>query len=178
MFEAYVGQIASLFSEAQLITVEQASAVVEIDCSDGLLKRSGIPYALDHEQDRLSLFLDKLHNTDEEQCDEISSFFIRRSVYFAFFGKPSRPTPRSPEDVSLLDTPISAYLGDDQAREEQERLVREEQERLVQQEQERLAREEQERLAREEQARLAQEEQERQERLAREEQERLAREER
>jgi hypothetical protein len=169
MFEDYVGQIAMLFSEARPITVGQASAAVEIDCSDGPPKRSGIPYALDHERDRLSLFLDKLHNTGEEQCDEMSSFFIRRSVYFAFFGKPSRPTPRSPEEVSLLDTPISAPLGDDQVREEQEQLVR--------QEQERLAREEQERLAREEQARLAQEEQERQERLAREEQEKLAREE-
>jgi hypothetical protein len=203
IFEDYVAQIARLFSEARAITVDQASAAVEIDYSDGPPKRCGIPYALDHERDRLSLFLDKLHNTGEEQCDEMSSFFIRRSVYFAYFGKPSRPTPRSPEEVSLLDTPISAPLGEDQVREEQERLASEqerlareeqeklarvererlatgEQERLVreEQEQEQLAREEQERLAREEQARLAQEEQERQERLAGEEQERLAMEER
>ncbi|TAQ83758.1 hypothetical protein B7494_g7918 [Chlorociboria aeruginascens] len=163
---------------------------------------SGIPYALDHERDRLSLFLDKLHNTGEEQCDKMSSFFIRRSVYFAFFGKPSRPTPRSPEEVSLLNTPISAHPEDNQVREEQERLARQEQERLEREEQQRLGRErerlareqeqfareeqqrlarEQERLAREEQERLAREEQERlareQEQLAREEQERLAREE-
>jgi hypothetical protein len=168
-FEDYVEQIVNLFSAAQPVTVEQARAAVEIDYSDILPKRCGIPRTQDHERDKLSLFVDRLHNTDEEQCDEMSSFFIRRSVYFAFFGKPSRPIPRS-EEVSLLDTPISAPLGDDQVREEQERLVR--------QEQERLAREEQERLAREEQARLAQEEQERQERLAREEQERLAKEER
>jgi hypothetical protein len=196
-FEDYVEQIVNLFSAAQPVTVEQARAAVEIDYSDILPKRCGIPRTQDHERDKLSLFVDRLHNTDEEQCDEMSSFFIRRSVYFAFFGKPSRPTPRSPEEVSLLDTPISAPLGDDQVREEQERLVRQEQERLAREEQERLAqeeqarlaqeeqerqerlaREEQERLAREEQARLAQEEQERQERLAREEQERLAREER
>jgi hypothetical protein len=169
-FEDYVEQIVNLFSAAQPVTVKQARAAVEIDYSDILPKRCGIPRTQDHERDKLSLFVDRLHNTDEEQCDEMSSFFIRRSVYFAFFGKPSRPTPRSPEEVSLLDTPISVPLGDDQVREEQERLVR--------QEQERLAREEQERLAREEQARLAQEEQERQERLAREEQARLAREER
>ncbi|RDL36214.1 uncharacterized protein BP5553_06826 [Venustampulla echinocandica] len=91
------------------------------------------------------------------------------SVYFVFFGKLSRPNPPSPEVISLLDSPISAPLGDDQVREEQERLVREEQERLARQEQERLAREEQERLALEERETLAQEEQERQERLAREE---------
>jgi hypothetical protein len=192
-FEDYVGQIVSLFSEAQPLTVEQASVAVEINCSDEPPKRCGIPHTQDHERDKLSLFLDKLHNTDEEQCDEMSSFFIRRSVYFAFFGKPSRPIPRSPEEITLLDTPISAHLGDDQVREEQERLIREEQERLARQEQERLAREEQEReeqqrlareqerLAREEQERLAREEQERlareQERLAKEEQERLAKEE-
>ncbi len=66
MFEDYVGQIARLFSEAQPITVEQASTAVEIDYSDRLPKRSGILYALDHKQNRLSLFLDKLHNTSEE----------------------------------------------------------------------------------------------------------------
>jgi hypothetical protein len=168
-----VEQIVSLFSAAQLVTEEEARAVVEIDCSDISPKRSGISYTQDHERDKLSLFIDQLHNTDEEQCDEMSSFFIRRSVYFAFFGKPSRPNPRSPEVISLLDSPILARPGDDQVREEQERLARQEQERLEQEEQQRLARE-QERLAREEQERLAREEQER---LAREEQERLAREE-
>jgi Protein of unknown function (DUF3723) len=195
-FEDYVEQIVNLFSAAQPVTEEEARAAVEIDCSDTSPKRSGIPHTQDHERDKLSLFVDKLHNTDEEQCDEISSFFIRRSVYFAFFGKPSRPNPRSPEVVSLLDSPILAHPGDDQVREEQERLARQEQERLEREEQQRLGRErerfareeqqrlarEQERLAREEQERLAREEQERlareeQERLAREEQERLAREE-
>ncbi|KAH7108729.1 hypothetical protein B0J11DRAFT_241648 [Dendryphion nanum] len=71
MFEDYVGQIARLFSEAQPMTVEQGSIAVEMDCSNGPPRRSGVPYAEDHERDRLSLFLDKLHNTDEEQCDEM-----------------------------------------------------------------------------------------------------------
>jgi hypothetical protein len=127
MFEDYVGQIARLFSEAQPLTVEQASAEVEIECSDGPPKRCGILYALDYERDRLSPFIDKLHNTNEEQCDEMSSFFIRRSVYFAFFGKPSRPSPRSSDEMSLLISPISAHLGDDPVREKQERLARDEQ---------------------------------------------------
>ncbi|KAH7111361.1 hypothetical protein B0J11DRAFT_543704 [Dendryphion nanum] len=178
MFEDYVGQIARLFSEAQPMTVEQGSIVIEMDCSDGPPRRSGIPYAQDHERDRLSLFLDKLHNTDEEQCDEMSSFFIRRSVYFAFFGKPSCPTPRSVEEVPLFNTPVSVPVGDDQAREAQERLVQHEQERFVREEQARFVQEEQERqerLVRDEQERMAREEWERQEQLAREEQERLVR---
>jgi hypothetical protein len=44
-------------------------------------------------------------------------------MYFIFFSKPSRPTPYSPKEVSLLDTLISAPLGDDQVREEQEQLI-------------------------------------------------------
>ncbi|KAH8799664.1 hypothetical protein F5884DRAFT_758143 [Xylogone sp. PMI_703] len=163
MFEDYVGQIVSLFSGARPITVEQTSAAVTTDRFDGPPKRCGIPYALDHERDRLSLFLDRLHNTDGEQSDQLSSFFIRRSVYFAFFGKPTRPSPRpslnSPEEMSPLGTPISADLGEDQVMEEQE-------------EQDRLTREQAERR------RLEKEEQERQDRPAREEAERqLAREE-
>ncbi|KAH7111054.1 hypothetical protein B0J11DRAFT_473541 [Dendryphion nanum] len=181
MFEDYVGQIARLFSEAQPTTVEQGSIAVEMDCSDGPPRRSGIPFAQDHERDRLSLFIDKLHNTNEEQCGEMSSFFIRRSVYFAFFGKPTCPTPRSVEEVPLSDTPFSVLVGDDQTREAQERLAQHEQERFAREEQARFVQEEQERqeqLAREEQEQLVRTEQERrireQEIFAREEQERLA----
>jgi hypothetical protein len=105
------------------MTVEQASTAVEMDYSNRPPKRSRILYALDHKQDRLSLFLDKLHNTNKEQCNKMSSFFIRKLIYFAFFSKPSRPTPRSPKEVSLLDTPISAPLRDNQVREEQKRLI-------------------------------------------------------
>ncbi len=109
----YVEQIVNLFSAAQPLTVEQARAVVEINYSDTLLKRCRIPYTQDYEQDKLSLFIDKLYNTDEEQCNKMSSFFIYRSVYFAFFSKPSRPSPRSSKEMSLLISPISAHLGDD-----------------------------------------------------------------
>jgi hypothetical protein len=111
----------------------------------------------------------KLHGGTEDQCDTISSFFVRRSVYLAFFGTLGCFGSQRVEQERLAKEEQERL-----AREEQERLAREEQERLVKEEQERLAREEQERLAREEQERRAREEQER---LAREEQERLAREE-
>jgi hypothetical protein len=170
VFEDCVEQIVRMFSKAQPVTREQARAAAEADASNRPPKRCGMPQIQDHERDRLTLFLDKLHNISEEQCDEMSSFFIRRSVYFAYFGRPSRTgvggsttnsQPRNPEDGL--------------AREEQERLARDEEERLAReaQERERLAREarearERERLAREAQERAVREEQER---LAREEQE-------
>ncbi|KAH7111262.1 hypothetical protein B0J11DRAFT_598641 [Dendryphion nanum] len=179
MFEDYVGQIARLFSEAQPTTVEQGSIAVEMDCSDGPPRRSGIPFAQDHERDRLSLFIDKLHNTNEEQCGEMSSFFIRRSVYFAFFGKPTCPTPCSVEEVPLFYSPVSVPAGDNQMKEMQERLAQREQERFAREDQARFVQEEQEwqeQLVRDEQERMAREERELQEQLAREEQEWLMRE--
>ena len=41
----------------------------------------------DYEQEKLLLFIDNLHSTDFESCDEITPFFVRRSVYLAFFDK-------------------------------------------------------------------------------------------
>lgn len=53
------------------------------------------------------LFLDHLHTDDVGVADTITSFFVCRCVYFAFFGKPAQPRPtdsnkirESPEDVS------------------------------------------------------------------------------
>jgi hypothetical protein len=107
-----VKQIVNLFSAAQPLTVEQARAAVKIDYSDTPLKRYRILYTQDHKQDKLSFFIDKLHNINKEQYDKILSFFIYRFMYFVFFGKLSRPSPRSFKEISLLISLILAYLGD------------------------------------------------------------------
>jgi hypothetical protein len=53
-----------------------------------------------HEQDSKFLSMAALHTEREEQGKGITSFFVQRSVYFAFFGKP--------EDVSADgDSPVS-----------------------------------------------------------------------
>jgi hypothetical protein len=131
-----------------------------VDIPQRAPKRSGIPQIGCCKRDKSALCPHKLHGGTEDQCDTISSFFVRRSVYLAFFGTLGCFGSQRVEQERL-------------AKEEQERLAREEQERLAREEQERRAREEQERLAREEQERLAREEQER---LVKEEQERLGRE--
>jgi hypothetical protein len=95
VFEANVKTMMRLFSTAQRATAEQANAALEVDISDEPPERCGKPLTHDQERDRLSLFLDKLHNTDEEVFDEMSSFFIRRSVYFAYFGRLSGDTAMS-----------------------------------------------------------------------------------
>jgi hypothetical protein len=49
-------------------------------------ERSGIPKLSDHKRDTPCLFLDKLHAA--VRCGStMTSFFIQRSTYFAFFGR-------------------------------------------------------------------------------------------
>jgi septal ring factor EnvC (AmiA/AmiB activator) len=133
------------------------------------------------------LYLERLYSIREDQSDELTSFFVRRSVYFAFFGKPNRATceklGRLTEQNRQEQEQWQAQLAReyqqvrlDQVRLEQESLeqVRLEQVRL---EQERHEQEKQKaEQVRLEQVRLEQERLE-QERLEQErlEQERLAR---
>jgi hypothetical protein len=107
-----------------------------VDIPQRAPKRSGIPQIGCCKRDKSALCPHKLHGGTEDQCDTISSFFVRRSVYLAFFG-------------------TLGCFGSQRV--EQERLAKEEQDRLAREEQERLAREEQERLVKEEQERLGRE---------------------
>ena len=51
-------------------------------------QRSGIPHIKAYKEDRYSLFISHLHDTQAYQDEGITSFFVRKSVYLAFFGKP------------------------------------------------------------------------------------------
>ena len=54
--------------------------------------RSGVPQTRTHVQDAPLLFLDRLH-ADVDVADTITSFFVRRCVFFAFLGKSPRVDP-------------------------------------------------------------------------------------
>lgn len=58
--------------------------------------RSGLPNTEDYLEDSRFRFTNYLHNRDEEQGESTTSFFVRKSVYFAFFGTPS-PLPLEEE---------------------------------------------------------------------------------
>ena len=51
-------------------------------------QRSGIPRTQAYKEDRYSLFINPLHDTQAYQGEGITSFFVRKSVYLAFFGRP------------------------------------------------------------------------------------------
>ena len=55
-------------------------------------RRCGLPSVEEYLEDSESLFINHLHDVDEEQGEGITSFFVRKSIYSAFFGKPS-PLP-------------------------------------------------------------------------------------
>jgi hypothetical protein len=86
-FEEHIEQMVRFFSTAEALTEEEARNIHEADNDGRPPKRCGVPKPKDHEQDKLSLFLDKLHDTNEQPYPDITSFFVRRSVYFAFWGK-------------------------------------------------------------------------------------------
>ena len=52
-------------------------------------RRCGLPSVEEYVEDRESLFINHLHDVDEEQGEGITSFFVRKSIYSTFFGKPS-----------------------------------------------------------------------------------------
>jgi flagellar biosynthesis GTPase FlhF len=53
-------------------------------------QRCGLPNAQAHEEDCKFAFINNLHNESQEQGEGITSFFVLRSKYFAFFGRPKR----------------------------------------------------------------------------------------
>jgi len=141
-------------------------------------RRCGLPSVEEYVEDSESLFVNHLHDVDEEQGEGITSFFVRKSIYSAFFGKPS-PLPleglhprndaiEGGQELERQDLERQELERQERDRKEQERreLTRREQERqeLERQELERqeLGRQAQERqgLERQELGRQAQERQE------------------
>jgi hypothetical protein len=59
-------------------------------------QRCGLLNAQVHEEDCRFVFINNLHNESQEQGEGITSFFVLRSKYFAFFGRPKRASVRDP----------------------------------------------------------------------------------
>jgi Protein of unknown function (DUF3723) len=168
VLEANVAQIVRLFATATPLPCEYSSPALVCDDPDAAGKRCGFPDEDAQEHDSKYLFLPHMHHESEEQGEEITSFFVRRSVYLAFFGKSADlgvdgpDLPQSPQHRAQRTGALAAQ-GSEIEEIERSRRQRLEQERLDQErlEQERLDQErlEHERLAHERLAheRLAQE---------------------
>ncbi|KAL2812033.1 hypothetical protein BDW59DRAFT_155380 [Aspergillus cavernicola] len=114
-FDTLVSQIVDCFAAA----VPDQPEVDHDLLADSTVKpraRCGIPQMGAHKQDSPLIFLDHLHADGIEVADTITTFFVRRCVYFAFFGKSARPGPTDYNQTGETggDTPWSPmFVGED-----------------------------------------------------------------
>ncbi|PGG98898.1 hypothetical protein GX51_06545 [Blastomyces parvus] len=92
IFETLIGRIAECFSLA--VPVERQLSCDFTSGSEAKLNaRCGLPHARAQQQDRRFLFLDQLHTNEMPAGGKVSTLFVRRCVYFTFFGKPLTSPP-------------------------------------------------------------------------------------
>ena len=127
-------------------------------------QRCGLPKLEAFEEDRDSLFLHYLDNEQNERGEGVTSFFVRRSIFLEFLGRPRCTVALNPaegererEAIAQLERQAQAQQQhEEQEQEAQAQRQREEQERELQA-QRREAREEEEREEQEAQAQREQE---------------------
>ena len=97
-------------------------------------RRCGLPSVDEYVKDSESLFIIHLHNVNEEQGEGLTSFLVRKSIYSAFFGKPSSLPLEElhPGDDAIEQGQESERQGlerHEREREDDEKLERQELER-------------------------------------------------
>lgn len=85
-FESLVTRICECFSEAVPIDLQTSHELITSRESP-LKERCGLPLHRDQKRDSQLLFLDILHNKDLPLGTKVTTLFVRRCVYFAFFGR-------------------------------------------------------------------------------------------
>ncbi|KAF3031188.1 hypothetical protein E8E12_001208 [Didymella heteroderae] len=103
VFERCVETMIDLFNTASKKSEERVHAASQESCRSKPPKRCGIPKTQDHRRDQALLFVDQMHSQDIGKAG-ITSFFIRRSVYLAFFGR-----PRHAGDTSSANAQTQEY---------------------------------------------------------------------
>lgn len=102
--DTLVNQIVACFNEA--VPVENRDRRASAPFSTiSRQSRCGKPSLETHEQEQNFLFLDQMESQPSDES--ISALFVRRCVYFAFFGRPSEtpPTPIDEDDSTRHSSP-------------------------------------------------------------------------
>lgn len=92
--ESHIEQIVRLFATATPLSVEQSCPAFVSDDPAAAGVRCGFPDEKAHVRDAKSLVIANLHAEVDEQGESVTSFFVRRSVYFAFFGRPGETSTK------------------------------------------------------------------------------------
>ena len=91
LFESYVSQIVDIFLAAVPAAIEDTSPALVSNDPNASGDRCGFAAEDADEHDHKFLFIQNIHTKSEEQGESITSFFVRRSVYFSFFGQSTPP---------------------------------------------------------------------------------------
>jgi hypothetical protein len=114
--ESHIEQIVRLFATATPLLVEPSCPAFVSDDPTAAGTRCGFPDEEAHARDARSLSIANLHVDVDEQGKSITSFFVRRGVYCAFFGRPSetgtrrRSRPSPPQDPDVGEAGSSSPL--------------------------------------------------------------------
>ncbi|CZT41140.1 uncharacterized protein RSE6_00835 [Rhynchosporium secalis] len=76
-------------------------------CGIAVPARSGIPRTKSYEEDRDCLFITDLHSEQQHRGEGITSFFVRKSVYLAFFSRPMSTSGGNDSSVRGESSPCS-----------------------------------------------------------------------
>lgn len=85
--EREIDLVTGVFNSAEIAPIGETSSYSNNISNVENPARWGLPHDSDHERDRQSLFLTALHREVNEPFLSMTSIFIRRAVYFAFFGR-------------------------------------------------------------------------------------------
>lgn len=134
--EAHIEQIVRFFATATPLSVELSRPVFVSDDPAAAGVRCGFPDEEAHARDAKFLTIANLHAEVDEQGECVASFFVRRSVYFAFFGQPSETSTRrrsnfTPQTggglhVDLQQEPLGTLAGERNVSEQERAVPREE----------------------------------------------------
>ena len=86
-FDCLIDKVVECFAQAVAHEISSPSEIV-LSSAPKLKFRCGPPREETHIQDRPLMFLDRIQ-ANSSSSSIVSSFYVRQSVYFAFFGKPS-----------------------------------------------------------------------------------------
>ncbi|PVH71515.1 hypothetical protein DL98DRAFT_540001 [Cadophora sp. DSE1049] len=115
ILESNVKQIVRLFDTTTSVQVQQVCPAFVSNDLAASGARYGFPSDKAHARDTDALSISNLHAEVTEQGESITSFFMRRSVYFAFFGRPSgtctdaRSHPNPSRDPSFGEVASSPF---------------------------------------------------------------------
>ena len=106
-FESLVDRLVETYAEAQWIERGQEPCVFVADGNGECLKRRrGKPYRRAFTESAAFLTLENVHADQSLRVGELTSLFIRRDVYLAFFGPLHSPVHLNAAEASLRDDSV------------------------------------------------------------------------